>query len=70
MLPETAADGLRRSIPAPYGAVSVWPWHEDDGRIVMIVKLGPNQQVNARDIPSSYRGFEVRVEYSRFPVVT
>ena len=70
MLPQAAADNLRKTIHAPAGAVTVWPWHEDDGRVVMLVVLDPKHWVDTSKIPSTYQGFTVRVERRNPPVVT
>ncbi len=69
MPPQVAADLLREGIPAPAGAVSVWPWHEKDGSVALIVVIDPNKWVDTSKIPSSFQGFEVRVEYRAMPTV-
>ncbi len=69
MRPQVAADLLRESILAPPGAVTVWPWHHDDGRVTMIVIIDPKYWVDMRQIPKDFEGFEVTVEKRSPPVI-
>jgi hypothetical protein len=70
MLPQIAARQLLDSLRAPAGAVTVWPWHEDDGTVTMLVVINPKAFVDERDIPKLYQGFAVRVEHRDAPLVT
>ena len=69
MLPQVAADRLREKIHAPAGAVSVWPWYEDDGTVTMRVIIDPAYWVDISNIPKSFQGFTVMVERRYPPVV-
>ena len=64
---QLAADKLRHSIAAPGAALTVWPWHYDDGRVVMMVVL--DGWVDAARIPTSFEGFEVEVQKDIKPTV-
>lgn len=69
MRPQTVADRLRARIKAPLGAVTVWPWHEDDGRITMLVVIDAGTWVDTRQIPHEFQGFKVKVEKREKPVI-
>ncbi len=62
MLPQTAAQKLLTSLAIPAGGVSVWPWHEDDGRVTMVVVINASYPVDERKIPQQFEGYNVRVE--------
>ena len=69
MHPQTVAERLRARIKAPPGAVTVWPWHEDDGRIMMLVVIDSRVWVDTSPIPKTFQGFTVRVEKREPPIV-
>jgi hypothetical protein len=69
MSPQVVADQLRKSILAPPGAVTVWPWHEDDGQVTMLVVVDTKIWVDVRMVPSEFRGFKVRIEKRETPTV-
>jgi hypothetical protein len=69
MLPQVAARKLLDSLHAPPGAVTVWPWHEDDGRVTMIVVVNSHFSLDETKIPKNFEGFRVRVERQSPPVV-
>jgi hypothetical protein len=69
MRPQAVADELRHLIKAPPGAITVWPWHDDDGRITMIVVIDPAIWIDTSQIPVEYQGFKVKIERRPPPIV-
>ena len=69
MLPQVAARKLLDSLHATPGAVTVWPWYEDDGRVTMVVVVNALLPFDERQIPTQFEGFTVRVERQFPPVV-
>jgi hypothetical protein len=69
MHPQIAANRLRESISAPPGAVTVWPWHHDDGHVTMIVVIDPQYWVDTGQIPKYFEGFDVTIEKRSPPIV-
>ncbi len=69
MLPQVAARKLLDSLHAPLGAVTIWPWHEDDGHVTMIVVVNAHFSIDETQIPKYFEGFSVRVEHQFPPVV-
>lgn len=63
-----AARQLLKLIHAPSGAVSVWPWHENDGSVVIRVDLYPNADLDESQIPHTFEGFRVEVQRKSRPV--
>jgi hypothetical protein len=69
MLPQIAAERLLESLNAPKGAISIWPWHEDDGRVTMVVVINSRYVMNESRVPKTFEGFDVRVERRDAPVI-
>jgi hypothetical protein len=69
MHPQAVAERLRARIKAPSGAVTVWPWHEDNGQITMLVVIDAGTYVDIRQIPQTFQGFTVKIERREKPIV-
>jgi hypothetical protein len=68
MQAQAAAEKLRARIRAPSG-VTVWPWHEDSGAIVLHVVLPVSVWMDISLIPKNFEGFQVVIDRRRTPVI-
>lgn len=69
MSPHDAAVSLLSKIGAPAGAVTVLPWHGDNGAITMVVQIHERWSISRSRIPTVFEGFPVRVEDVEPPIV-
>lgn len=66
MSPEQSAKELQKSLKASAGALSVWPWHGDDG-VRLIVRIALWLPISQLDIPERFHGYKVDVERRQTP---
>lgn len=55
---QEAASNLLEFIAAPSGSVSVWPWTDQDG-VVLIVRVAPGAKHLTSNIPEIYQDYRV-----------
>jgi hypothetical protein len=60
---QIAARLLLQKLALPAWAVSIWPWREDDNRIVLRVMIDPSYRARLPAIPDSFNGFPVIAEW-------